>query len=135
MMNQNDELPTSIGDHELCNFLEELSFSYGKPEVSIHSITCLYLEVFFYIRSSLYCEIMFFRFRRIVSQGKRKLMAAGEGFDSILLIQRRSRYSFIQGSRFPGQGGHDDKCYVFKMSLREDQHQAWTLRCLCEDQH
>ena len=58
------------------------------------------------------------RFRRIVHQEKRKLMPAGEGYDSILLLQRRSRYSFFQGSRFPGQGDPDDKCYVFKMSTR-----------------
>ena len=45
-------------------------------------------------------------------------MPAGEGYDSILLLQRRSRYLFFQGSHFPGQGGPDDKCYVFKMSTR-----------------
>ena len=65
-----------------------------------------------------FCIFLAHRFRRIVHQEKRKLILAGEGYNSILLLQRRSRYLFFQGSCFPGQGGPDDKCYVFKMSTR-----------------
>lgn len=45
-------------------------------------------------------------------------MPVEEGYDGLLLLKQRTRYSFFHGSRFPGQGAPDDKCYVFKMSTK-----------------
>lgn len=51
-----------------------------------------------------------------MSQQKKQMMPAGESFDSLLLLKKRTRYSFFHGSRFPGQGTPEEKCFVFKMS-------------------
>ncbi len=42
----------------------------------------------------------------------------GDGFDNILQLQRRCVFPFFHGSRFPGQGGLKEKCYLFKMSTK-----------------
>ena len=60
-------------------------------------------------------------------------MPAGEGYDSILLLQRRSRYSFFQGSHLLGQGGPEDKCYVFKMSTQGPACGVDLVNCMCRD--
>ena len=78
-----------------------------------------------------FCILLSHRFRHIVHQEKRKLMPAGEGYDSIILLQSRSCYLFCQGSHFLGQGGPEDKCYVFKMSTRGPTCGVDLINCMC----
>ena len=42
----------------------------------------------------------------------------GDGFDSILQLKKKCVFPFFHGSRFPGQGGPSDKCFLFKMSTK-----------------
>lgn len=57
------------------------------------------------------------RFKRIVTEEKRSLAPKGEGYDAILELKRKARYPYFHGSRFPGQGLPDERCFVFKMSI------------------
>ena len=48
-------------------------------------------------------------FNGIVSHEKAKQnQVFGDGYDNILLLQKRCVFPFFHGSRFPGQGGHQD---------------------------
>ena len=38
------------------------------------------------------------------------------GVDALLKLKRDCTYDFFHGSRFPGQGTNNEKCFVFKMS-------------------
>ena len=42
----------------------------------------------------------------------------GDGFDSILQLKKTCVFPFFHGSRFVGQGGPNDKCFLFKMSTK-----------------
>ena len=59
------------------------------------------------------------RFKSIVSRENIKQgFIVGDGYDNILQLQRKCMFPFFHGSRFSGQGGMADKCYVFKMSTK-----------------
>lgn len=57
------------------------------------------------------------RFRRVVGDARQQV-PKGEsyGYDALFRLKREVAYEFFHGSRFPGQGGEDDKCFIFKMS-------------------
>ena len=58
-------------------------------------------------------------FKGIVSHEKSKQgQVVGDGYDNILMLQKRCVFSFFHGSHFPGQGGPKDKCFLFKMSTK-----------------
>lgn len=58
-------------------------------------------------------------FKGIVSKERAKQgTVIGNGFDNILQLQKRCMFPFFHGSRFPGQGGVGEKCYLFKMSTK-----------------
>lgn len=38
------------------------------------------------------------------------------GYDALFRLKRDVAYEFFHGSRFPGQGRKEEKCFVFKMS-------------------
>ena len=64
-------------------------------------------------------KILSCRFWDIISQEKtKKGTLIGDGFDNILQLQRKFMFPFFHGSRFRGQGGADEKCYLFKMSTK-----------------
>lgn len=56
------------------------------------------------------------RFRRSVSIAKDTPKGETYGYDAIFRLKREVAYEFFHGSRFPGQGRKEDKCYIFKMS-------------------
>lgn len=41
-----------------------------------------------------------------------------DGYDQPLLLKKKCLFPFFHGSRFPGQGEPDDKCFIFKMSTK-----------------
>ena len=49
---------------------------------------------------------------------KKQATSIGDGFDSILTLQRKCMFPFFHGSRFPGQGKANEKCFLFKMSTK-----------------
>ena len=58
-------------------------------------------------------------FKGIVSKERAKQgTMIGNGFDNILQLQKQCMVPFFHGSRFPGQGGVGEKCYLFKMSTK-----------------
>ena len=58
-------------------------------------------------------------FKGIVSHERAKQgQVVGDGYDNILLLQKRCVFPFFHGSRFPGQGGANEKCFLFKMSTK-----------------
>ena len=56
------------------------------------------------------------RFRRSVSLARNGPARQTFGVDALLKLKRDCTYEFFHGSRFPGQGSEDEKCFVFKMS-------------------
>ena len=67
------------------------------------------------------CSHAFFcRFKSIVAIEKRvQASIDGDGYDHILLLKRKCLFPFFHGSRFfRGQGGPNEKCYIFKMSTK-----------------
>lgn len=54
----------------------------------------------------------------MVTTARAASLPLGDGLDSLLLLKKNSMFEFFHGSRFPGQGGPDERCYVFKMSTK-----------------
>ena len=56
------------------------------------------------------------RFRRAVRQVREGPRQEPFGADAFFKLKRECTVPFFHGSRFPGQGREEDKCFVFKMS-------------------
>ncbi len=54
----------------------------------------------------------------VASEKRQQASIVGDGFDHIMLLKKKCLFPYFHGSRFPGQGGPRDKCYIFKMSTR-----------------
>ena len=54
----------------------------------------------------------------------------GDGFDSILQLKKKCVFPFFHGSRFPGQGGPSDKCFLFKMSTKGPRSGVDLVNCM-----
>ena len=54
----------------------------------------------------------------ITSEKKKQASNMGDGYDNILMLQRKCMFPFFHGSRFPGQGKAKEKCFLFNMSTK-----------------
>lgn len=58
------------------------------------------------------------RFQHMVGKAKKEVLPGDGGLDSILELKRKSMYEFFHCSQFPGEGFHDQCCFIFKMSTK-----------------
>lgn len=59
------------------------------------------------------------RFKIIVATEKKlQTSILGDGFDHIMQLKQKCLFPYFHGSRFPGQGRPNEKCYIFKMSTK-----------------